>query len=357
MSRKFLIFSGHNDRAAIALCRYFDENGLDFVVAARPEADAIRNSRYRTRIVFTRQTLAVDLQLFANISRAVGGADLIYCPTTEFINLFLLENRQEAEALGYILPLPDAGLYLEITNKKSAGDFFQSVPGITVPQEIAMDQATAPCVLKPRENKRDGKILYPRICRNDVELEQARPSHDPTVYFAQKYVEGASLYLCGCIDCNGVFDCFWQRNLGQQPNGKSIVLAREESEVPDDLFDLQAALLTRLKQAGYFGPFMVEIKRNGKTNYFVELNPRFWGPLQLSLDVCPGILERFVQLSLPQFESSSSRKTDNPCYYAWKGGMAEWDALESALDVNEAIARQDAWDVFERKDYADARLS
>ena len=357
MPQKFLLFSGHNDRAAIALCRFFEANGLDFVVVARATNDMIRNSRYRNRIIFTRETPTVDFKLFVDVAHAAGGCTLIYCPTTEFINLFLLDNCEQIKSLGYQIHLPDAQLYHTITNKKSAADFFSDVQGLSIPEEFALETATVPCVVKPKENLWNGQMLYPQIIHSPEDLQAFQDTHDPSAFFFQHYVEGCSIYFCGCLDITGAAVGFWQRNLGQQTGGKSIVLAREETDVPSSLKSLQDALVHQLSASGYFGPFMVEIRRNSDTNYFIEINPRFWGPLQLAIDVCPQLLEKFVQMSVPDFSSVSKRNLESPCYYIWKGGMTNWEALESASDRSVEIENIDAWDVFERKDYKDVEIA
>ncbi|MDJ0994708.1 MAG: hypothetical protein QNI90_14115 [Dinoroseobacter sp.] len=356
MPRKFLLFSGHNDRAVIALCRFFEQNGLDFCVAARATSDVITNSRYRDRIVFIRHTPELDMQLFADIMDAAGEDSLIYCPTTEFINLFILDYKEDLIALGYEIHLPSAELYHSITNKLSATAFFSSVAGLFVPEELQPETARAPCVAKPKQNLSKGKILYPQILRDPPELATFLDTHDPHAYFFQQYVGGSSLYFCGCLDRQGVWAGFWQRNLGQQPGGKSIVLAREEVDPPRDLIALENALITRLTTAGYFGPFMVEIRRHNARNYFIEINPRFWGPLQLAVDVCPKLLECFVRMALPRFSSTSKRNKLSPCYYVWKGGMIKWEQLERPDEISAVLSDQPAWDVFQRKDYEDVEM-
>lgn len=351
--KTFLIFSGHNDRAAIALCRYFAANGIRFVVAARADNDAIRNSSYRDRIVFTRTSPKVDVDLFRNIANAVDSVNLVYCPTTEFINLFLLQNRREVEALGYTIPLPPEPLYSELTNKETSAAFFDGVGGLVVPRVMPLTEAQAPCVLKPRENLTGGRILYPLICRNDTSLSDALRQTDQESYFAQEYVDGESLYFCSYIDRLGCAQGFWQRNLGQQPGGKSIVLAREEVLVSDNLRLIQSALLSRLTEAGYEGPVMVEIRRGVDQVYFIEMNPRFWGPLQLAIDACPEIMARFVKGAGANFRPGEMPRVDRPAYYSWTGGMAEWEPLGPADAVEDAYERRHIWDVYSRKDYAD----
>lgn len=353
MSKKFLIFSGHNDRAAIALCRYFTTNEIPFVVAARIDQDMIRESSYRDRIIFTRQSSKVNLDLFRDIAKAAGGEELVYCPTTEFINLFLLQHRGEIEELGYIIPLAASELYAALTHKESSAAFFDGVGGLVVPQVMTVSEARAPCVLKPRKNLMGGKILHPLICRNAQLLEDARSSLDIEAYFAQEFVYGDSLYFCSYMDRHGYVAGFWQRNLGQQVGGKSIVLAQEVTVISENMHRMQSALLSRLFEAGYEGPIMVEVRASDACNYFIEMNPRFWGPLQLAVDVCPELMEHFVKSAAPEFRLRKLSNTVRPAYYAWTRGMIDWERLGAAASVDDAYAKRETWDVFARRDYAD----
>lgn len=355
MSVRFLVFSGHNDRAVIALCRFFDAHGIGFVVAARGADDMIRHSRFADRVVIVRQDPSVNRALFEEIFEAAGGGPLVYCPTTEFINLFLLHNRSLFSDLPLIVPLPKASLYERLTNKGTAVELFRDVPGLTIPREYGVDDIRVPCVVKPKTNLSDGQILYPRICMQPEELADALAQCDMNNHMVQEYVSGDSLYLCGFLDGRGDAVSFWQRNLGQQTGGKSIVLAREETQVESALADLGVALLAQLRRVGFHGPFMIELRHNQIATYFIEINPRFWGPLQLALDVCPEILSRFIAPWFGELGDVRKRHSARLCYYSWKGGMQNmsWEPLAGDSEVETALAAVCDWDVFDRKDFDD----
>jgi len=56
--------------------------------------------------------------------------------------------------------------------------------------------------------------------------------------------------------------------------------------------------------------------------YFIELNPRFWGPLQLGVDACPEMLDLFIRDA--GFDISEYLQTPKPIdgqyWYAWAEG-------------------------------------
>ena len=357
MTGRFLIFSGHNDRAAIALCRYFELAGLNFAIVGHPEGDIIQRSRYANHVVLIRTDLTVTRNLFENTVKATHGEPLFYCPTTEFINLQLLHNPEVISDLPIKLFLPPVDVYDRLTNKASSTAFFGQEQGILVPRSYSFTQARAPCVFKPNENLFYGRILYPLICKTESELHTALKECDQNMYTVQEYIEGTSRYLCGFIDENDEATCFWQRNLGQQPGGKSIILAKEETALSQSLLELQDILLSKLTSITFQGPFMIEIRFNSFGGYFIEINPRFWGPLQLTLDVCPNILANFSSM----FETSSRRfvprNSKRPAFYLWREGMdaTGMDALDEKETVVEALTNAQDWDVFSRKDFSDVR--
>ena len=88
--RAFLIFSGHNDRAVLALCRFFSQRQLPFVIAASTEQDYIFQTPWADRVKMVRGDKTVNISLFQTICHTLPNTALIYCPTTEYINHFIL---------------------------------------------------------------------------------------------------------------------------------------------------------------------------------------------------------------------------------------------------------------------------
>lgn len=315
MARRFLVFSGHNDRAVVALCRFFDQSGLPFAIVAAGPDDAIHDTRWREHVVFNRLDPVVTVAWLRELADSQG--ELVYCPTTEFINHFVLEHRAALQACGLHIGLPDKAVYDELTGKRSSQQWMTALcPELRLPATQPDGQWRAPCVLKPRENVSQGRVLYPMLCRSTLELDQALTGLDRAAYFAQDFVTGQSYYLCGYLCRDGRWSAFWQVNLMQQPGGKSIVLAR-----PSDNPGLNASRLFKgLHERGYHGAFMLEVMASAQGLYYIEVNPRFWGPLQLALDVCPEVLSLFArEQGFADAPSLPSAHADSACY-AWAFG-------------------------------------
>lgn len=333
----FLLFSGHNDRAVVTLCRYFRQQQLGSCIVAAGRDDAVHCTDYRGQVAFNRTDKVVDIGLLAGLAGAASGP-LVYCPTTEYINDYALANRDALEAAGLTIGLPPRAVYEAVTGKLSSQELMQRWTGVQPPPAQAIEAARAPCVLKPRRNLVNGRVQYPLLCRTDTELAAAKATINPADWFAQDYVQGQSHYLCGYLSRSGERAWYWQDNLLQQPGGKSIVLARTGSNPG---FDTEA-FFAGLQAIGYHGPLMLELIQDaaGRLHY-IEINPRFWGPLQLALDACPRVLTLFardhgaVVPDLPEPETSRH-------YYAWghgaqTPGCKRYPAAE-ALAIGETLA-------------------
>ena len=316
MPASFLVLSGHNDRAVVALCRFFDQTDLPFVIVSAGRDDFIHDTSWRKHVVFNRLDDVLDVSMLKQLA---SDGPLIYCPTTEFINDFLLTHRQALRGCGLDIGLPDQDIYNLLTSKfQSQALVISLCPDLRLPSLQDIKAPSAPCVLKPIANVADGRVLYPLLCRTDEELDQALTGLDERAYFAQDFIVGQSHYLCAYIAKDGQTASFWQTNLMQQAGGKSIVLARPGTNPGLN----EATLLQWLHARGYHGPFMMEVIESNGLLYYIEINPRFWGPLQLALDTCPAILGLFAQDSGFDVSLPAPVQPDQACY-AWAFGARQ----------------------------------
>jgi len=315
MARRFLLFSGHNDRAVVTLCRFFAQTGLPFYIVSSGRGDLIHDTTWNDHVIFNRHDNVIDVAWLRQLSSDLPDA-LIYCPTNEFLNDFLLVHREELRGCDLEIGLPARAVYDTLTSKSQSQATLASLcPELQLPSPQNIHAPHAPCVLKPVRNVVGGCVLYPLLCRTPAELTHALAGLDRANYFAQDFIVGQSHYLCAYLARDGRVASFWQTNLMQQPGGKSIVLARPGANPGLD----EARLFAGLHERGYHGPFMMEIIASDTGLYYIEVNPRFWGPLQLALDVCPAILGLFAQDHGFAVELPAARQPDQACY-AWAFG-------------------------------------
>lgn len=319
MSKKaLLIFSGHNQRAVLALCRSLSQRSVLFYLIASTEDDTILNTKWREYVVFIRKDKNVNIELFRDIRKSFNAdTETIYVPTTEYINNFVLENREKLEEIGLSFSLVTKEIYNELTSKEKSIHLVESICGLSAPEKQQWNNVFAPCVFKPIENINKTGSAYPILCFREDELKEVKEKLDPQRWFVQKYVSGQSLYLCGYLAKNGDYKSYWQVNLIQQPNGKSMVLAKGGDNPGVD----EAAFFKGLFEFGYFGPVMMEIIQTQDNElFYIEINPRFWGPLQLGVDICPEMIDLFVRdYGFQRVNKSNDFKCkDN--WYSWKEG-------------------------------------
>lgn len=347
--RRFLLFSGHNDRAVVALCRFFEQAALPFVIVAAGQTDAIHRTKWAEQVVFNRLDARVTVEWLRQLAGSLGG-ELVYCPTTEFINHFVLTHREALAGSGLQIGLPDRAIYEALTGKHRSQALMTSLCGdLQLPATQPDGQWHAPCVLKPRENVSAGRVLYPVLCPEDADLQQALSVLDRGSYFAQDFIKGQSHYLCAYLARDGEFASFWQLNLMQQGGGKSIVLAKPCGNPGLD----EVGLFSGLHKKGYHGAFMLELIASQGRLYYIEVNPRFWGPLQLALDVCPDILRLFARDQGCDTPAMPAQRPENAAY-AWAYGAQQPGVVVHpaglALDAQERERLLSAHDVYARDD-------
>ena len=339
--RTALIFSGYNQRAVIALCRYFKSIDQRFVIVSSGIEDPIYLTDYKNNVVLERTDKTLTIELFFKISN-LHDDKLVYCPTSEFLNMFVLENADSFQKIGIATGMPTKESYEKITNKWSSQELFKNLDHIKIIEPVELDKAQVPCVIKPYKNVILNRVLYPFICYSQDFLKEVKEKINRNEYFGQKFIDGQSYYFCAYLSKNGSFKGYWQENILQQPDGKSIVLAKacNNPGLNED------ALMNIIYKVGYFGPLMIEFILENDNFYFIEINPRFWGPLQLANDVNPQILDAYLEEWFGR--TVTSVKTNASGFYAWNHGaqsqsLKKYPAINKLKSVKRLLLENDVY--------------
>jgi predicted ATP-grasp superfamily ATP-dependent carboligase len=324
LARSVVILSGYNQRAVIALCRTLVTLDLPFGLLALPEHDPIWLTSYRNNVVAVRkhrQLVLMDiLRCMENARAQLGTPSLLLIPSSETWNLFLLEHRETFEARNFIIPLPDAAIYKQISNKESFAGVCRNA-GLPTPATLSnfIMRPFYPAVAKPRREVSDsGKKLYPWLLFGANDWAAFCASCDPGEFFFQEYIEGPSYYLFYYFPREGTVSRYSQRNLVQQGGGKSIVAAVSATLHQDPVANAYEVLLQRLN---FQGLVMVEVRWHRNAWVMIEANPRLWGPSQLFIDAECNLFVPFLCefLGMPSRPVCAARP-GHPTYYAWLGG-------------------------------------
>lgn len=360
-----MIISGYNFRAVVAFCRWATANKIRFHIVARNEEDPIFLTDYKNHVSFTRDSPKLQHELFRmwidSLCHQFNYKKIIILPSTEYLNRFLLENRNSIESENCAIPLVNEQLYRKISDKHSFSKLCLEY-GLDVPDEFDQCPACLPFVAKPRSYfSSRGTQLIPQLIHEAKELKLFRSTEDESDYFFQQFVFGHSLYLLAYIGESGSDNTtvFSQENLMQQARGASIILAKTSKFHQSEIARRYVAML---QEQNFTGLIMVEVRldeTNGRY-YMIEANPRLWGPMQFCVDNnidLFGAMLRDCGFEIPKISSLFVPKD----YYFWSDGITQlsqpiayhcYTGNEFASDFHKLRAT----DIFSRKDTIEYHL-
>lgn len=227
----------------------------------------------------------------------------VVLPVTD-ASLLLSQDIIEIISQYSILPFPQKQIVEAVSDKGNLAQIASSLnvaipktvfipePGRwTTESEIAIQEFSYPAVLKPRKSVlRIGSRIYKpemfyvnspdeiKTHLEDVYQEQGTY----VAYMLQEKIVGQGVGVFAlCMSGNSVAEFAHRRLLEKPPSGGRSVLSESlsASEAP------MAEALALLRHFRWDGVAMVEFKKaaNG-VSYLMEINPRFWGSLQLAID-------------------------------------------------------------------------
>lgn len=320
-NKLFVIFSGYNFRAIVSFLRFATENELPFFVIARNQSDPIYQTDYKEKVIYERTDGNLSEILFTQISTqlfAAGGREFIILPSTEFLNRFLLQKREILEEMGFLIPLIDSEIYTLVSEKSNFWNLCRD-RNFKVPEKIDIHfKICFPLVAKPKfyYSSKKQRYLSPYLIDSSEDWSKFLEIEDLDDFDFQEFIGGKSIYLLYYISKTGESQIFAQENLLQQPNGKSIVAARYPNI---DTSEIASKYFTLLREIGFYGLIMIEVKYFDGKFYMIEANPRLWGPSQFFLDNGAGIFAAFVNDF--GFLVKENRKTEYDKKYFWSGGL------------------------------------
>lgn len=297
MESRILVLDG-NQRASLAAVRSLGSRGLWVAVGESTDVSMAGVSRFCSHQCRYSDPFNAPRAFFEDIVRHVTELGITFLlPITEATTYALLAYRHELPPK-VILPFPSPESVEQLANKNELFRLAQSldvpVPG-TVYCEGRQDGLKAlekveqfPVVLKPFKSRvlQDGRITSTHviIAKNRSE---AREALEQEVFFdlpftLQAFIEGHGRGVFALFD-HGEPVCFFaHRRLREKPPGGGVSVLCESALVDPGLQEYSESLLRR---ANWHGVAMVEFRvAEDGTGYLMEVNPRFWGSLQLAID-------------------------------------------------------------------------
>jgi predicted ATP-grasp superfamily ATP-dependent carboligase len=292
-----MVFDGET-RAALAVTRSLGRAGVDVQVLASTPTSLAGTSRYAAaRAIVPDPNRDPAAFCTALEELAAAGEPMVWLPLTD-ASLTLVSSIRDrlGEA---VLPFPDAVALGKAWDKWETLTA-ASAAGLATPDTVLLDSPEAvaqaeqsrsfPVVLKPRYSRwraPDGSLrtgAVERIDRpEDLRVAWERLDAEIPSPLLQQFIPGAGMGVFALAERGRVVANFAHRRLREFPPGGGVSVLRESIEVPETLAKASASLLASLD---WHGVAMIEFREDALdgTPYVMEINPRFWGSLQLAID-------------------------------------------------------------------------
>lgn len=320
-----IVFTDFNFRAVIAFLRTLTVHNIKFAIVAISKNDQIFETSYANQVFYVRKNKALlldeTLQAISEIKSKMNAEEYWLMPSTEALNRFLLKNQIELNKQMCFIPLVKLSLYEMISDKESFGKICKD-NDILIPKQFnSPNELQLPFVAKPKKYvSSNGNINIPVIMTHSDELSNFLNKYDLAEFYYQEFIPGSSYYLLYYFSKNGNVKKFSQKNLLQQEDGKSILVA-ESSEVHNEHISQQYETL--FKSLNFYGLVMVEIKSFNNKYYMIEANPRFWGPSQLFVDANVNFFEELLIDCGFDLKNTLKNMPISKVKYFWDDGVSK----------------------------------
>jgi predicted ATP-grasp superfamily ATP-dependent carboligase len=227
--------------------------------------------------------------LLTELGRASG---TVLLPMEDASLEWVCSHRREVSDTGAMALLPTREALGIARDKAKTATLAQEL-GIVCPRtweprtpeelhELAAQQKAGQWVVKPRSGSGSGGVVYPEAARSLAEWRTHWERFGPLLAQERVPSEGAGLGVGLLFDGSGAcVASFVHRRLQQYPNSGGPSTDRESIRAPE-LIERSTRLMARL---GWRGIAMVEWKEDPRTKEpkLMEINPRFWGSLELAV--------------------------------------------------------------------------
>lgn len=297
MSFDVVILDAHA-RSSLACIRAFGRHGLRVLAASHSKNAIGFASKYASEtVVYPDPSTSKSLFQYWLISLIKEKKPKMLLPCSDLTLEISAENRDVIEKIT-TLPFPQNDTLAKILKKESLLSLASSI-GIKTPQTFLIPKLkdrnskilnsistfNFPAVLKPASSFSVNdkgtfdkhSVYYP----SDKEQALSIIEKIDAPFLLQQQIQGAGIGVFALCKAGYIKNIFChQRLLEKPPSGGRSVLSQSISK--KDAPTEQASKL--LKELRWDGPAMVEFKRHTDgQHYLMEINPRFWGSLQLSI--------------------------------------------------------------------------
>ncbi|MBW4933410.1 carboxylate--amine ligase [Marinobacter sp. F4206] len=297
MKSRILVLDG-NQRASLAAVRSLGSRDLWVAVGESASTSMAGFSRYCSKMVTYPDPYDSPRLFFEAVLNLIDEFNISFLlPITEATTYAVLQYRNELP--GHVtLPFPTNGAVEQLANKNELFKFAAS-KGIPIPETLFCKDAEEglralkaidrfPVVLKPFKSKilEGDRIISTRVLIAES-AEEARSLLKSHSFFSypftiQSFIVGTGQGVFALFDHGEAVCYFSHRRLREKPPGGGVSVLSESAPI-DDALKVSSEQL--LGSVGWHGVAMVEFRvADEGTGYLMEVNPRFWGSLQLAID-------------------------------------------------------------------------
>jgi len=331
-----LIFSGYNNRAIISFLRTISNKEIKFAVIASSMKDEIFNTDYEEYVTSIRSKKELnkdDIKNCIDESKKKLNLNHFYIvPSTESLNRFFLDEKPLFKSLNVDMPIVNDSIYKIFSDKKAFSDLCKD-NNLKIPKEYDnISKEIIPFVAKPKTYiSKGGNSLIPIIIRNDADLKCFNQNPNKDQFYYQEYVGGNSYYLLYYLSNNNSVFKLSMKNILQQPEGKSILMAEVSNIHEENISKRYEALL---KKMNYKGLIMIELKKFKNEYFMIEANPRFWGPSQLFVDANYNLFNAFLNDLYDVNYPIKTGELNKNAKYFWSSGFSNDNLSEVKCHVD-----------------------
>lgn len=298
------------ERSALAVTRSLGLHGVPVITADETSTALAGSSRY-SRQFFRYPSPCSRPGAF--VSRVIEickeqHIDLVL-PMTELTTLLLLQHR--SSLAGVELPFPDSRTVDQLADKCSLMRLADTL-GIPFPRTyyandpgnlpVALNDLPYPLVLKPGRSwlEYNGKWIHTSVrfatdAPGAAAILESDQAFRTGPFMLQETVPGSGQGVFALYDNGKPLAFFAHRRVREKPPRGGVSVLSESIDLDPVLLDHACKLLDT---TGWHGIAMVEFRVSDEgTPWLMEVNTRFWGSLQLSVDAgvdFPWLLYRMV---------------------------------------------------------------
>ena len=323
-----LFVTDGNLRSTLAVVRSLGQEGVFVTVGAETTSSLAGSSRYCRETLRYPSPVEQPRHFQAFLRREMASCPAVLLPMSDITVRLAAEVASELMVLGARWPFPPPAYIAQVQDKrhvlKVARGLGIACPRQLLPEGSAIEDVAPtlryPVVVKPRFSRypqhngwSHGRVQYAHSPAELIALYRGCHSHIPNP-LVQEWIDGE-----GC----GVFLLMWKgelksafshRRLREKPPSGGVGVLCESRPLDERLLADCVALLSSLR---WHGPAMVEFRVDRSSQpVLMEVNGRFWGSLQLTLDAGANFPAMLYRLALGENVA--------PCFDYRVGVRSRW---------------------------------